>query len=145
VPIEFDASLKIFDVGPDHDYIAEVVLTVNNEGQREHRLYNLWCEVRQTQALKESAKVDAYLPITNLVPKKIEYFFIQAGVSQAFPKTFTVPRSEKLVRVIAMFTYGRKRLALEHLDHLTFEALDNIGDTPHSVSKLFEVKPSNLT
>src|SRR5258705_8601718 len=49
--IEFDADLKIFDLGEDNDYVAEVILTVNNRGQREHRLYNLWCEVRQSRVV----------------------------------------------------------------------------------------------
>jgi hypothetical protein len=140
--IEFDADLKIFDVGPDHDYVAELVVIVNNKGQREHRLYNLWCEVRQSRAVEQSENVTEYLKTTNLVPKNLEYFFIPAGVSQTFPKTFTIPKSEKLVRVMAVFTYERKVLELEKINPLTFDALDSIGATTHSVSKLFEVKPS---
>jgi hypothetical protein len=138
--VEFDVNLNIFDVGPDRDYVAEVVLTVENLGQREHRLYNLWCEVRQTRALNSEGKIASYLAVKNLVPKEITYFFIPAGVKQSFPKTFTIPRHEKLVRVIAIFTYEAKRLELQHLNHLSFEELDRIGFTTHSVSKLFEVK-----
>ncbi len=140
--IEFDADLKIFDLGEENDYVAEIVLTVSNKGQREHRLYNLWCEVRQSRVLGESRGIKSYLPLTNFVPEKFEYFFIPSDVVQTFPKSFTIPRGEKLVRVIAMFTYEKKRLDLQRLDHLTFEALDEINLTTHSVSKLFEVKPS---
>jgi hypothetical protein len=138
--IQFDADLHIFDLGPPHDYVAELVLTVENRGQREHRLYNLWCEVRQSRTLASADGIKSFLPVTNLVPEAMTYFFILAGVKQEFPTTFTIPRQEKLVRVMAMFTYELKRLHLEKLDHLTFEALDQINVTTHSVSKLFAVK-----
>jgi hypothetical protein len=140
--IEFAADLKIFDLGEENDYVAEIILTVSNKGQREHRLYNLWCEVRQSRVLGESRDIKSYLPLTNFVPEKLQYFFIPSDVVQTFPKSFTIPRTEKIVRVIAMFTYEKERLDLQRLDHLTFEALDKINLTTHSVSKLFEVKPS---
>lgn len=142
--IEFDADLKIFDVGSAENYIAELLVIVNNKGQREHRLYNLWCEVRQSREVEKKQKVDQYLTITNLVPKNLEYFFIPAGVSQTFPKTFTIPKSQGLVRVMAVFTYERQLLPVEKWDHLTLEALDSIGAVTHSVSKLFEVKTTKV-
>jgi hypothetical protein len=140
--IQFDCDLKIFDVGQDGDYVAELVISVENKGQREHRLYNLWCEVRQPRILRADGKVASYLPMTNLVPEALCYFFIPSGIRQTFPKTFRIPRSEKVVRVIAMFTYEPKRLNLKSLQHLTLEALDSLGYTTHSVAKLFEVKPT---
>jgi hypothetical protein len=81
--IEFDVKLNIFDVGPDCDYVAELVILVNNKGQREHRLYNLWCEVRQSRVVQGGQKVGSYLPVINIVPKKLDYFFVQAGVTPA--------------------------------------------------------------
>jgi hypothetical protein len=69
------------------------------------------------------------------VPKNLEYFFIPSGVSQIFLKTFTIPKSQSLARVMAAFTYERQLLPLERWDDLTFEALDSIGAATHSVSK----------
>jgi hypothetical protein len=141
--IEFTCSLTIFDVGSDQDYLAELVLIVENKGQREHRLYNLWCEVRQPRALRGTADTIAYLRATNLVPEALTFFFIPAGIKQTFPKTFRIPRGEKVVRVVAMFTYEPKRLDLSSLSHLTLESFDSLGFTTHSVAKLFEVRPTN--
>jgi hypothetical protein len=122
--IEFDCDLNIFDVGADEDYLAEVVLIVENKAQREHRLYNLWCEVRQPRILQGIDPLPTYLKLQNLVPEALTYFFIPAGVQQRFPKTFRIPRQAKVVRVIAMFTYEQERLDLSSLSHLTFDALD---------------------
>ena len=140
--IQFDCDLKLFDVGADQDYLAELVLIVENKGQRKHRLYNLWCEVRQPRLLSGAEIATSYLEMTNLVPERLSYFFIPAGIRQTFPKTFRISMNEKIVRVIAMFTYEPKRLDLTSLRHLTLESLDSLGFTTHSVAKLFEVKPT---
>jgi hypothetical protein len=142
--IEFDVDLHIFDLGPDQDYVAELILTLNNRGQREHRLYNLWCEVRQTSLLTGGAETKSYLKVTNLVPEKLQYFFIAAGVKQTFPIPFRIDRKEKIVRANGMFTYKTKRMNIDKLDRLAFEKLDRNRYTAHTVSKLFKVKHSGL-
>jgi hypothetical protein len=148
--IEFDADLRIFDLGPGQDYGAELILTLDNRGQREHRLYNLWCEVRQTHLVTGDLETKSYLEAKNIVPQKLKYFFIPAGVKQTFQVPFSIDRKEKLVRVTALFTYKKKRIDkrigidIQHLDRPTLEKLDQKGYTPHFVSKLFEVKSSLL-
>jgi hypothetical protein len=137
---EFDCELRIFDVGPDEDYLAELVLIVENKGQREHRIHNLWCEVRQPGSLAGSGEPTSYLPQRNLVTTDLGYFFVPPGVRQTFPVSFRLPRDAKLVRAIAIFVYQQKRLPNDK--HFTLQGLSDAGFSPHQIAKLFVVAPT---
>jgi hypothetical protein len=128
-------------VGDPDSYVAEVVLKIDNNGQREHRLADLWCEVRQSRSLVGD-KLTSYLPLKNLKPEDVGDFYIPANSFERFPKTFRIPRSERLVRVMATYSCDGKPLKLDHQQHLTFEVLDALsakGADSHTVARLFSV------
>ena len=139
--IQFDVDLQIIDVGDPQDFAAEVMLIVDNKGQREHRMYNLFCEVRQSRLFaNSSAALKSYHPLENLVPEKLEYYFVAAGVRQPVTSAFKIPKSEKLVRVKALFAYHQVVLPVTSLDAEPLAKLDREADI-HTVARLFEVKP----
>ena len=139
--IQFDVDLQILDIKDDNFYAAEMMLIVENKGQREHRIYNLLCEARQS---KLGSSTDhpptVYLPVKNIVPKEIEYYFVAADVRQTFTRPFLIPKTEKLIRAIAFFSYESSRLDEGPLDGPSFLRLDKMGNITHSVSRLFAVK-----
>lgn len=140
--IEFDAELKIYDVEGE-DYACQLRLILTNKGQREHQIRNLLCEVRESSMATKNTKMKSYFGPANLVKGKNSIVFVPAGVTQVFPKTFAIPKSAKLVRVRASFTYGGAYISTAEIRKLTFEGLDNSPRVTDDVSKLIVVKPTD--
>ena len=139
--IQFDLDLQILDIEDDNFYVAEMMLIVENKGQREHRIYNLLCEARQSKlGFLTGPSPTVYLRAENIVPKGMEYYFVAADVRQTFTRAFMIPKAEKLIRLIAVFSYERGRLDETSLDRSALLRLDKIGTTTHSVSRLFAVE-----
>ena len=41
--VQFEVDLQLIDLGPENpNYLAEVMLIIENKGPREHRIYNLF-------------------------------------------------------------------------------------------------------
>lgn len=139
--VELDCDLRVFDVGEDRPFLAEAILIVENKGQREHRLHNLWCEVRQPQRLAGEAAPACYLPLRNLVSRPMVWFFVAAGVRQTFRITFEIPRGVKIAKMVALFVHQQRRVDLPEGVPVSLEALNRRGLTPHSVAKLFAIAP----
>ena len=139
--IQLDVDVQILHTADPKYGISEIRLTVDNRGQREHRLYNLWCEARESRMNMAGETPQYFLPAVNLVPEAVEYYFVAAGVKQVYTRPFKLPTDTPIVRVTAMFTYDKKRLDIKRLDGETLERLDKSGIITHSVSRLFEVEP----
>ena len=86
------------------------------------------------------AALKSYHPLENLVPEKLEYYFVAAGVRQPVTSAFKIPKSEKLVRAKALFAYHQVVLPVTSLDAEPLAKLDREADI-HTVARLFEVKP----
>lgn len=141
--VELDCALRIFDVGESRPYLAELAVIVENKGQREHRMYNLWCEVRQTKRLTGEDEPASYLPLRNLVSRPMTYFFVPPGVRQTFPVPLEIPRDAKIVKATAIFVHQQRHISLPDGASPTLEGLNKLGFTPHSVERLFVVAPTD--
>src|SRR5205085_1105429 len=64
--IQFDVDLQIIDIVDEKFYAGEVALIVENKGQREHRLYNLLVEARESTVLNNGTKTAHYLVPQNI-------------------------------------------------------------------------------
>jgi hypothetical protein len=137
--IQLSIEMRVFQNRDPKYCLSEIILTVDNKGQREHRLYNLWCEARESRMNMAGDTPQYFLPAINLVPKAVEYYFVAAGVRQVYTRAFKLPTNTAIVRVTAMFTYDKRRLDIKRLDRETLEQLDNSGVVTHSVSQLLEV------
>jgi len=138
--IQFDVDLQILDIGHPENYLAEVGLIVENKGQRQHRIYNLFCEARRPRLL-EAGDGEPHFPATNFVTEQLEYFFVSAGVRQRFTKSFFIPKSEKAVFVIGLFSYGKQKLKLPSLRSKAIESVDVKGVDTHTTTRIFSVQP----
>jgi hypothetical protein len=140
--IQFEIDLKIF---PFNEMLtgfpAEASLVLENKGQIEHRAYNLFFEARFPSYLfNEQERREPIVPLTNLVPEDLGFYFIAPGVRQAFTTTFVIPRDATYCRILGGFTYRRKRLQLEK--GMRFRDLGAKRFLTHTGSRLFQVSPS---
>jgi len=143
--IQFDIDLQILELGDPEFLVAEAMLIIENKGQREHRLYNLFCEARSSKMTSGAETPTYYMPTENIVPASMEYFFVAAGVRQILTRAFKIPKAEKVIRVSALFGYGQQREQIDKLDSAAIEKLDTTGHTTHFITRLFPVQPRTFT
>jgi hypothetical protein len=136
--VQFDVDLQIIDVGNPEHFAAEVMLVLDNKGQREHRVHNLFCEVRQSSMITRD--MGRYLKLENWVPKD-DFYFIAAGVRQSFTRSFQIPKDAKLVRIRALFSYNKRRFDLTSLEKEDVKKAEGEkGIVYHELSRLFKVE-----
>lgn len=111
--IEFDIDLV--DMGETNESrIVEIGVVAENKGFVEQRFDKIFVKVRGIEQGTKSSLIKGYEPRvafdkfhskTNLVTKKIKYFFVRPSVKQRFPLVLSVPTDWTHIHVRTTFKY----------------------------------------
>lgn len=132
--IQFDLECNFLEIDKSSDsLIAELQLIFENKGFVEHRLYDVNISIHTVHSTNDFE----FRPETNellfdkklqsrvsIVPKRYGFYFVRPGVRQVITHIIVIPKSLKVIRVTAGFTYDRSH------------------DYPHTSRRVFKVPPS---
>ena len=135
--VQIDVDLQVLDLSGG-ELIGELIVVLQNMGQRHQPLRNLFIEVRPSRyASKNNAPL---VPPMNMISPELHEITLAPGVRQLLTWTFEVPRDEKLLRVTALINTGRRQEG-EAVPTLTQQHFRQFGETMRYTSRIFEVAP----
>jgi hypothetical protein len=129
--IEFSVDCKF--LGPQcNSYLTSIVVSANNKGNVEHKFSQINLRVLGIKSGEAFRKFDGHphmvafpeelMKGVNIIPGKMQYYFVRPGVSQSFNFVTQVPEDIRFIVVRATFKY------------------QNTNDL-HTAEQVFEVKP----
>ncbi len=136
--VQIDIDLQVLDVGAA-EAIGELVVTLQNMGVRQQKLYNLFLEVRPSRHVGGAG--GAVVPVTNLIGAEDDPIMLAPAVRQVLTWTFEVPREERLLRATALINTGRW-MAAEQVPSLSQKHFWQFGPTLRYTSRVFETGPA---
>lgn len=135
--IQLDLDLQVFDLSGS-DLIGELVVVLQNMGQRHQDLRNLFIELRPSRQAGGNAM--PLVPPVNMIAPELNSILLAPGVRQLMTWTFENPREVKLLRATAVINTGR-RLEGEGVPSLSQPYFAEFGPTIRYTSRVFEVAP----
>jgi hypothetical protein len=138
--IQLDIDMQVLESGGEP--VGELVITLQNMGNRQQRIHNLFLEVRPSRHTGNGGG-PALVPAVNFLGDEDLPLVLAPGVRQVLTWSFEVPRDERLLRVTAaMNTAGR--MDGEAVPSLSQKNLWLFGKTARYTSRLFEVAPGGF-
>lgn len=135
--IQLDLDLQVFDLSAN-DLIGELIVVLQNMGQRHQDLRNLFIELRPSRHVNNNAM--PLVPPVNMIAAELHALSLAPGVRQVMTWTFEIPREVKLLRATAVINTGR-RLEAEGVPSLSQPYFAEFGPTLRYTSRVFEVAP----
>ena len=136
--IQVDIDLQVYDLSPN-ELIGELIVVLQNIGQRHQHLRNLFIEVRPSRHVSGNGM--PLVPPVNMIGPELRSISLAPGVHQLLSWTFEIPRDEKLLRATAVINTG-KRLESEVVPSLSQHYFAEFGPSMRYTSRVFEVSPS---
>jgi hypothetical protein len=136
--IQVEIDLQVFDLSANA-LIGELIVVLQNMGQRHQDLRNLFIEVRPSRQIAGNGA--PLVPPVNMVSSDLHTISLAPGVRQLVTWTFAIPRDEKLLRATAVINTGR-RLKSEVVPSLSQSYLATFGSTMRYTSRVFEMAPA---
>jgi len=137
--IQLEIDLQVHDAGSH--FVGELMVILQNMGQRVQDVPNLFIEVRQSRYVNRNAMT--LVPPVNMISPDLHAIALAPGVRQTVTWTFEIPREVRMVRAVAFIDVGRRHDA-EALPMLTQEFFGEFGSTGRFATRLFEVTPGLL-
>jgi hypothetical protein len=135
--VQLELDLQVLDLA-GNDLIGELVVALQNMGQRHQELRNLFIEVRPSRHLSGNSL--PLVPPVNMIGSDLHSISLAPGVRQLLTWTFEIPRDEKLLRATALINTG-KRLESEVVPSLSQPYFGEFGHSMRYTSRVFEVAP----
>jgi hypothetical protein len=137
--VQLDIDLQVIDVGASRPLVGEMVMVLQNMGNRHQKLWNLFLEVRPSRHVASNGVV--LVPVTNMIDKEDYPLLLAPGVRQMLSWTFEIPRDERLLRATAVINTGQW-LEPDVVPELSKKHLWTFGATARYASRVFEVSAS---
>jgi hypothetical protein len=135
--IQVEIDLQVFDLSANA-LIGELIVVLQNMGQRHQELRNLFIEVRPSRHVSGNGL--PLVPPVNMIGSDLRSISLAPGVRQLFSWTFEIPRDEKLLRATALVNTG-KRMESEVVPSLSQHYFAEFGASMRYTSRVFEVNP----
>jgi hypothetical protein len=135
--IQLDLDLQVFDLSAN-DLVGELIVVLQNVGQRHQDLRNLFIELRPSR--QASNNTMPIVPPVNMIAPELHAISLAPGVRQLMTWTFEIPREIKLLRATAVINTGR-RLESEGVPSLSQPYFAEFGSSMRYTSRVFEVAP----
>jgi hypothetical protein len=135
--IQVEIDLQVFDLSANA-LTGELIVVLQNMGQRHQDLHNLFIEVRPSRQVASNGV--PLVPPVNMIGPDLHTLSLAPGVRQLVTWTFEIPRDEKLLRATAAINTGR-RLKSEVVPSLSQSYLAAFGSRMRYASRVFEVAP----
>jgi hypothetical protein len=105
-------------LGPQKDkYVAAFTIHANNKGNIEHQFHEIRLRVlgiKSQDSLKEWEGREPLLRFPernfetfNIIPEKMEYYFVRPGVHEKFSAVISIPDNWKFILARASFKYKK--------------------------------------
>jgi hypothetical protein len=133
--IQVEIDLQVFDHSANA-LTGELIVVLQNMGQRHHALRNLFIEVRPSRQVASNGA--PLVPPVNMISPDLDTISLAPGVRQLVTWTFVIPRDEKLLRATAVIN-TRRRLKSEVVPSLAQSYVAAFGSTMRYTSRVFEV------
>jgi len=138
--IQLDLDLQVFDLSAN-DLIGELIVVLQNMGQRHQDLRNLFIELRPSRHASNNTM--PIVPPVNMIASETRAISLAPGVRQLMTWTFEIPREVKLLRATAVINTGR-RVESDSVPSLSQPYFGEFGSSVRYTSRVFEVAPGLL-
>ena len=140
--VQMDIDLQVIDIGASRELIGELMVVLQNMGNRHQKLWNLFLEVRPSKYVPNSAGV-TMVPVTNMIDKDDHPLLLAPGVRQVLTWTFEIPRDERLLRATAVINTG-SWMESDSVTELSKRNIWTFGPNARYASRVFEVSASSF-